>query len=170
VLGKLQPRNGSLEHRDFLDLSGNNPTRRFAESLIEACGNEGPIFVYNAGFERRILRETCDQFGDLSTALQDICNRVVDLEPIARKNFYHPDQKGSWSLKSLLPAVCPELDYMELDGVQNGGMAVEAYLEAVSAETSSERRDKIRKELLDYCELDTLALVRIWEKFKERDD
>lgn len=74
--------------------------------------------------------------------------------------------EASWSLKAVLPAICPDLDYSRLEGVQNGGDAQQAYLEAIDPGTTPERRDKIRRQLLDYCELDTLALVRMWERFR----
>jgi hypothetical protein len=74
----------------------------------------------------------------------------------------------NWSLKAVLPAVCPDLSYSHLDGVQDGGMAVEAYLEAISPETTPERKREIEKQLLEYCHLDTLAMVRIWRAFGGR--
>jgi hypothetical protein len=61
---------------------------------------------------------------------------LVDLLPITRSHYYHPTQHGSWSIKAVLPAMVPELGYDALGGVQNGGQAQEAYLEAVDAATS----------------------------------
>ena len=65
-----------------------------------------------------------------------IHERLVDLLPIARKCYYHPDQCGSWSIKSILPTIAPELRYDELDGVQDGGVAMDAYIEATAENTA----------------------------------
>lgn len=157
---------GDLQHTGFLDLSGRDPSEAFAEALIEQCGEEGPIFVYNAAFECSRIRELAGRFPLLAPALVEINERIVDLLPIARNRYYHPSQHGSWSIKAVLPAICPDLSYDQLDGVQDGGMAVEAYKEALAPETSPERKGEIEKQLVKYCELDTFAMVRMWEVFK----
>jgi hypothetical protein len=73
-------------------------------------------------------------------------------------------------MKSVLPTIAPDLSYEKLDGVQDGGMAMAAYLEAVRPDTASERKDEIRGQLLKYCSLDTYALVRLWQYFAGRND
>lgn len=158
-------RTGKLEQQAFLDLSGRDPSRPFAEALITACGERGPIFAYNAGFETARLRELAERFPRLAKALLALNERVVDLLPVARDHYYHPSQRGSWSIKAVLPALCPELDYGNLDGVQDGGMAMEAFLEAVSPQTSAARKAEIDRQLLAYCALDTYAMVRLWSAF-----
>ena len=72
-----------------------------------------------------------------------IIDRIVDLLPIARERYYHPSQEGSWSIKKVLPALVPELRYEELDGVQDGGMAMEAYQEGVRPGISPTRKAEI---------------------------
>ncbi len=124
------------------------------------------MFVYNAGFEGRVLRELGQRFPDLAGPLGAIADRIVDLHPIAKAHFYAPSQHGSWSLKALLPAACPDLSYDALDGVADGVAAGEAFREAISHGTTSERRDEIEGQLLEYCHLDTLAMVRLWEVFR----
>ncbi len=158
--------NGEIAHREFLDLSGEDPGEAFARALIDYCGTAGPVFVYNAAFENRIMRELAMRFPLLGPDLQDIIDRVVDLLPIARKRYYHPDQHGSWSIKVVLPAVCPDLAYGALDGVQDGQAAQGAFLEAMALTTTPERKTEIERQLLAYCELDTLAMVRLWEFFR----
>ena len=158
-------RTGKLEHRSFLDLSGKDPSLGFAEALLLACGDKGPIFTYNAAFERSRILDLAKRFSQLATALKALTERIVDLLPIAREHYYHPDQEGSWSIKAVLPSVCPDLDYGQLEGVQNGGMAMEAYEEAISPVTPPERRSEIERQLIAYCALDTLALVRLWSRF-----
>jgi hypothetical protein len=156
---------GDLTHREFLDLSGDDPSRAFAEALIAACGDSGPIFVYS-GFENGRLRELTANFPDLAADLQAIIQRVVDLCPIARAHYCHPSQHGSWSIKAILPAAFPgDQGYAQLDGVKDGGMAMQAYLEATADQTSAERKAEIRRQLLAYCKLDTEAMLRLWALF-----
>ena len=111
-----------------------------------------------------------ERFKKLAPALRAIEERLVDLLPIARANYYHPSQQGSWSIKAVLPAVAPDLSYELLDGVQNGGMAMEAYAEAINLNTKPERKKEIEQQLLAYCGLDTYAMVRLWQFFAGRND
>ena len=162
-------RTGKLEHKSFLDLSGKDPSHEFAKTLIEACGEREPIFVYNAGFETARIWELAERFPDLKKRLLAINERIVDLLPVARNHFYHPAQQGSWSIKKVLPAIAPDLAYDALDGVQDGSMASAAFAEAIEAETLPERKAQIEDQLNKYCKLDTLALVRLWQHFSGRD-
>ena len=157
---------GEMAHEAFLDLSGEDPSEALAQALIEQCGEVGPVFAYNAGFEKMVMQYLATRFPEWSQELESIISRVVDLLPIARERYYHPDQHGSWSLKAVLPSVCPDLSYDDLEGVADGGMAVEVFKEAIAAETSQQRKAEIEEQLLKYCQLDTLALVRMWEVFR----
>ena len=159
---------GQLEHTEFLDISGNDPSGPFAHALITACGEQGPVYVYNAGFETARMSELVTRYPQFSAALLAINARVVDLLPIARERYYHPSQQGSWSIKKVLPAVVPELSYDALDGVQDGGMAMEAFLEAIHSDTNAQRKNQIEQQLLAYCKLDTYAMVRQWQVFSGR--
>lgn len=158
-------RTGKLEHQAFLDLSGKDPSKAFAEALLAVCGERGPIFVYNAGFETARIRELAGRFPRVAKALLGLNERVADLLPVAREHYYHASQEGSWSIKAVLPALCPDLSYSALEGVQDGGMAMNAFLEAVAPQTSAVRKNEIERQLLDYCELDTFAMVRLWSAF-----
>lgn len=161
---------GDLGHAEFLDLSGNNPSKAFAEAVVASCGEQGPIYVYNAKFEAGRLRELSTQFALLRRALDLIIARLVDLLPIAEQFYYHPSQNGSWSIKAVLPAIVPTLSYENLLGVKDGGMAMDAYSEAINPNTSQDCREKIAQELLAYCKLDTYAMVRLWQCFAGRQD
>lgn len=158
-------RTGKLEHQSFLDLSGDDPSLGFAKALLAACGDKGPIFAYNASFEKSRILELARRFPRMAADLKALIERVIDLLPIAREHYYHPDQDGSWSIKAVLPSLCPDLDYAQLDGVQSGGMAMEAYAEALAGTTTPERKAEIERQLTAYCALDTLALVRLWSTF-----
>ena len=158
-------RTGKLEYKNFLDLSGKDPSKAFSEALIAACGERGPVFVYNAAFEMTRIKELANRFNRLKKPLLAINERIVDLLRVAEARYYHPSQQGSWSIKKVLPAIAPDLRYDALEGVQDGGMAMEAYKEAIYPKTSVDRKAEIEKQLLKYCGLDTLAMVRIWQYF-----
>jgi hypothetical protein len=156
---------GQLKHHGFLDLSGSDPSHAFACSLVEHSGHSGPVFVYNSGFEGSRISELATRFPELQSSLLAIRKRLVDLLPIAQSRFYHPSQMGSWSIKKVLPAIAPELRYDQLAGVQDGDMAMQAFLEAIDPYTLPERREDIALQLQRYCSLDTLAMVEIWKVF-----
>ena len=156
-----------LSHKEFLDLSGDDPAYSLARKLVIDCGQIGPIFAYNASFEKSRIKELAGRFEEFDEGLMSIYDRIIDLLPIARDCYYHPDQQGSWSLKNILPTIDKNMDYQELD-IPSGNMAMEAYREAVHADTAQERKEEIRKQLLEYCKQDTLALVQLWKFFSDR--
>ena len=159
---------GQLTHTAFLDLSGDDPSEPFAQALIAACGESGPVYVYNAAFETTRIRELAARYPDLAEPLLAINARVVDLLPIARNRYYHPSQQKSWSLKAVLPAAVPELSHDQLDGVQDAGAAVDSFSEAIQPGTTAGRKSEIEQQLLAYCRLDTFAMVRLWQFFRGR--
>ena len=158
----VRRQDGELDHHEFMDLSGNEPSRAFAEALVAACPEQGAIFVWNASFELTRLAVLAQQYGDLRKALSQIQDRIVDLLKIVEKRYYHPGQRGSWKLKRVLPTLSSDLNHAHLDGVKDGYMAVLAYVEAIQPETSPQRRAQIQQELFTYCRLDSLALVTIF--------
>jgi hypothetical protein len=147
--------------------SGEDPRRAFAASLLRAMPPDGPVFAYNAGFERGVLVELAQAIPDLAAPLQRITDRLVDLLPITRNHYYHPAMRGSWSLKAVLPTIAPDLDYANLDGgVQSGGDVESAYAAILDPATDAGRRADLEAALVTYCERDTLALVRLVEFFE----
>jgi hypothetical protein len=151
---------GVMEHAEFLDLSGEPPMRALTEQMITALESEGPVLMYTS-YERGVIRGLEEMFPDLAGALQAIDVRLVDLHPVTRDNYYHPDMLGSWSIKAVLPTVAPEMDYAKLEGIQLGTEASSAYLEAIHPETPGQRKEEIRKNLLKYCKHDTEAMVKL---------
>lgn len=155
-------RTGRTEHRGFLDLSGRDPSAAFVKALIEACARTEPIFVYNKEFEGARIEELAKRFPRSASKLLAIAKRLVDLLTVTQDHYYHPDQQGSWSIKAVLPTVASELRYDDLDGVQDGGGAQAAFLEAVHPDTTDSRAREIEQQLWRYCRLDTFAMVRLW--------
>lgn len=156
----IEEKNGQLHHKSFLDISGDIPLRSFAESLLEAVGDSGPVLVWS-GFEAGKLRALQVRFPDLAGPLEKLIARIVDLLPLAREHYYHPDMMGSWSIKAVLPTVAPDLNYGDLGEVQDGMAAGTAFLEAIDPKTSTERRASLFKDMEEYCKLDTLAMVKV---------
>ena len=141
--------------------SGNDPRRAFAESLVAAIGDTGPIMVYNASFERGVLLQLAEAYADLGPALRAMADRLFDLLPLVRAHYYHPAMMGSWSIKRVLPTIAPDLDYANLDDVQSGDMVEPVYFEMIDPATSAERRKTLEDALRTYCARDTLALVKV---------
>jgi hypothetical protein len=155
----IEADDGVLSHEMFLDLTGNDPSRSFAESLLKALGRSGPIVVYNQAFEKRIIKELAERFDDLAPKLTKLLDRVVDLLPLANAHFYAPSMQGSWSIKSVLPAINPALSYAGLVDVAEGGAAQDAYSEAISTATDLTRKAQLRAALEAYCARDTEAMI-----------
>lgn len=159
----IQHDNGPLQHEEFLDTSGTDPRRGFAESLITVCGGAGSIIVYNQSFEKRIIRELAAMFPDLSERLLALNERIFDLLPLVRRHYYHPAMKGSWSIKNVLPCLVPELNYAQIGQVQDGTQAQAAYLDIINVDTPGTDKAALTRDLREYCRLDTYAMVGIAE-------
>ena len=159
----VESKDGTLVHIEFLDTSGGAPMRAFCESLIDAVGDTGPICIYSS-YERTIVRSMQRRFSDLEDDLQKVIDRFYDLYIPIKKYYFHRDLQGSYSIKSVLPNVVPELSYDSLGEVQDGMMAQQAYIEAIHAETKPQRKKELTESLLKYCELDTFAMVKLVER------
>lgn len=156
----VEKADGSLEHGEFLDLSGQPPMRAFAESMIRFIGKDGPVFSYSS-FERTILAQCVARYPNLAEGLGGIMNRIVDLRPLTERSYYHPQMMGSWSIKAVIPTIAADLDYGGLGEVQDGTQAQVAYLEAIHPQTPPARRQAIERDLLTYCKHDTLVMVKL---------
>ncbi len=153
---------GSVEHHEFLGDGRSDPRREFAETLIDRLSGAQTIVVYS-GYEQTRLRELQVAFPDLAAPLQAVLDRSwVDFLKVVRDHYYHPEFRGSYSIKSVLPALVPGFGYKDLD-IQGGEVASSAFMELVDSHTDAERRRQIRKNLLAYCGRDTEAMVRIRE-------
>lgn len=157
-----EPGPGVLEHADFLDLGGYPPMRVLAESLIRAVGREGPVLVYT-NYEEKVLKGLVGRYPDLEAPLRAIIGRLTDLHRPTQQFYYHPAMAGSWSLKAVLPTIAEDMDYADLEGIQEGTKASESYLEAIDPATSAARKLQLERQLRAYCKFDTMAMVRLVE-------
>lgn len=160
---------GAIDHREFLSLDGSDPRRACAEALIEMVPPTGAVIGYNASFEKGRILELAAAFPDLADALTAMAARVVDLLPVTRAHWYHRDQRGSWSIKAVLPTIAAEMDYAALE-VKDGGSAQEAYAEALSADCTPERRLALDAALRAYCGRDTEAMIVLAGRLQRHDD
>ena len=137
-----------------------------ARRLCEDIPANVTVIAYDAKFERCRLKELADLFPEYRDHLMKIHDNVIDLEdPFKDCSYYRFEQGGSTSIKHVLPSIFPgdpDLDYTALDGVHNGAEARIVFPRIQYMEPEEAR--KTRENLLKYCCLDTLAMVRIWEE------
>jgi hypothetical protein len=152
-----------IEHREYLADPTKDPRPNFIEQLVQDCGTSGDIIVYNIGFERGKINDLIEVFPQYSTELRGIVNRLKDLMiPFQKKWYYTPEMRGSYSIKLVLPALVPELSYNHLE-IKEGGTASNTFLSMVNG-TFEGDVEKTRRQLLEYCTLDTDAMVKILDK------
>jgi Domain of unknown function(DUF2779) len=149
-----------LEHYEFLSMDGEDPRCKFITSLWAALGESGNIVVYNAAFESGRLSEFAAWLPEFAERIKNTQARLWDLLPVVRNHVYHPAFAGSYSLKSVLPALVPDMTYEGME-VADGSEAGLAWESLVRGGLDCRECDKTRKGLLDYCRQDTLALVKI---------
>lgn len=144
--------------------------RNFAESVVENIPEDGSVIVYNQKFEKSLVNEKLgEMYPDLNDDIERINGNMVDfMVPFEQRKYYTKEMKGSYSIKYVLPALFPDdvkLDYSKLQLIHKGDEASNAFLTLKNQ--TPEKQEEIRNALLKYCELDTYAMVKIWEKFKE---
>lgn len=165
----LETPDGVLQHTEFLGAAGTDPRREVAEKLCADIPKDACVLAWNMGFEKNCIRSMAELFPDLSDNLMLIHDNIRDLmDPFKNGAYYLKEMKGSSSIKKVLPALFPqdpELDYCMLEGIHDGGEASNAFEHL--AELPASEQMVVREQLLRYCELDTLAMVRIWERLKK---
>ena len=161
--------NNNLYHKEFLAESGIDPRRPLAEQLVKDIPTNVCVLAYNMSFEKGVIKELAELFPDLSDNLMSIYSNIKDLMiPFSKKWYYKKELCGSYSIKYVLPTMFPNdesLNYSNLELVHNGDEAMNIY--ARLNEYSEEEQKHIRERLLKYCELDTFAMVKIYEKLLE---
>ncbi len=165
----IEEPNGELKHKEFLAYPGADPRRALAEQLCRDIPLNVCTTAYNMSFEKGRIKGLAELYPDLREHLMNIHDNIQDLMiPFQKKWYYTKAMQGSYSIKYVLPALFPNdpvLDYHNLEGVHNGGEAMDTY--AKMQTMTPEEVEEARGHLLKYCELDTFAMVKIWERLKE---
>ena len=162
----IEREGGELKHKEFLAASGVDPRRAIAERLCEDIPMNVCVTAYYKSFECTRIKELAELFPDLADHLLNIRDNIVDLlVPFQSGYYYNREMGGSFSIKSVLPAVFPndpELNYHNLEGVHNGGEAMNLFPKIKDMPPAEQA--EARRNLLEYCKLDTLAMVKLWEE------
>lgn len=153
---------GSLKHTEWLANNYADPRTELVARVAEAVSGAKVILAWNASFERRCLNDVKTCLSNLAGQVNDIVRRIDDLLPAVRNHVYHPEFGGSFSIKSVLPALLPDLGYdgMAISDGQTASDALEAMLLRGDS-MSNERKSTLRENLLAYCRLDTYAMVAL---------
>jgi len=164
----IEQEDGTLTHKEYLAVDGIDPRENIAKRLIQDIPSDVTVLAYNMSFEKGVIKRLADLSPHLSTHLLKINENMKDLMvPFQKKYYVTPDMNGSYSIKYVLPALVPQFAkaYKELDGVQNGTQAMNAF--ANMNKMKEIEKQKIRTSLIEYCKLDTLAMVKILEVLKK---
>ena len=157
----------TLEHKKFLGDENSDPRKPLVEQMLQDITKKGSIIAFNKSFEITQIKNLANFYPEKAKELLALNERFIDLaHPFQYKHYYHPNFHGKYSIKVVLPTLFPnddELDYKKLGSIQNGGDAMDTFA-SLHLLKDKTKRDEIRKDLLKYCHLDTLAMVRIWEK------
>jgi hypothetical protein len=160
----VQDAQGNLSHYSFLHGGLDDPREAFLTSLLDAVGTKGAIVTYS-GYEGAIIKQLADAFPRYSERLLALNGRIFDLLALVRTHCYHPRFHGSYSIKAVLPALVPNLNYDDLE-IQEGAHASVAFAQIIAPETDERERGRLRRSLLDYCERDTEAMVQIFDALR----
>ncbi|MBA7515546.1 hypothetical protein ES705_07588 [subsurface metagenome] len=154
-----------IDHFEFLADETKDDRRELVKHLIKEQEGESSIITYS-GFEKTTINNLARRFPDISGELNSLINRIVDLEAIIRKNFYHPDFHGSTSIKRTLPALVPEMSYEGLE-IRNGDEAMATFACLAQGKYGNSEVETIKNHLLEYCKQDTLAMVKLHRQLVE---
>lgn len=164
-LHKLDDPDSNLIHTEYLATDNNEPSLNLLKQLKSDIGTTGSILVWNKTFEATRNKELAQIYPDFADFLMDINERMYDLADPVKEGFYvHPQFRGSWSIKNVLPVMVPNLSYKGLT-VNKGDQAMITWWNLIN--DLDPKSEKTKNDLLEYCELDTLAMVEIWKKFNE---
>jgi len=152
---------GDLRHIEYLHDQRTDPSESIARSLLEHIGATGSVIVYSKTMEKGVMNDLAIQFPHWGDGLRNIVSRLWDLEVVFNKHYRHWQWGNKSSIKNVLPTLVPELSYQDLE-VQEGGTASLEWLRMTETDDVGEQANKANA-LKRYCELDTLAMVRLLE-------
>ena len=154
-------------HREFLAKAEGDPRPDLIEQLVDDLGVRGSIVVHHAAFETERIRELAAFSPAHSDLLMAMLDRIVDTEiPFKRYWYLHPGLKGSSSIKVVLPTLVPDLSYEGME-ISDGLAASFSFEDMFQGTVVGDAAEIVRENLIDYCRLDTLAMVRIVEQLRE---
>ncbi|MEJ2723793.1 MAG: DUF2779 domain-containing protein, partial [Deltaproteobacteria bacterium] len=159
-------KDGSVAHQEYLCSENRDPREELTAALLEALGTKGSIVTYT-NYEESVIRKLVEELPHHRERLLATLSRIKDLHKIISKHYYHPGFHGSFSLKSVAPALLPEMSYENLD-VHEGEQASLEYLRMIDPATPPEEKERIKQALLAYCGQDTLAMVNIREDLRKK--
>jgi len=157
---------GPIRHSEYLAEDSSDPRKPFIESLLKAVEGAGHVVVYNQSFEYSRLDDLARWLPQYASDIEKIKTSMWDMLVVMRGHVYHPKFGGSFSLKAVLPALVPEMNYKDLE-VAEGTAAGLAWARFVDEATPAEEKARLKKALLKYCEQDTLAMVRLLEVLRK---
>ena len=154
-------------HEDWLAEGPEDPRRELAERMLRATRNARRVVTYTA-YEKTQIRNLQALLPDLAAGLEELIDKFVDLHQVVKNTLYHPDFKGSFSLKYILNPLVPDLSYSDLVIVDGRIASVEiARLLFVAQKIPPAERERVRNDLLEYCKRDTWATVRLVGRLRE---
>jgi len=155
-----------LEHYEYIDTSKEDPIPNLIKSLQGVIGDKGSIITWNDTFEKSRNKEMGEIYPECAGLCQNMNERMFDLMKIFQNQEYAvPEFKGSYSIKKVLPVLIPNLSYEGID-IGEGSTAMIAWKEMVYGNLKKDEQEKIKQDLLKYCQLDTLAMVEIFKHIK----
>jgi Domain of unknown function(DUF2779) len=158
---------GTYSHIGYLAEGPHDARPGLARAMLEATAGAERVVMYTP-FERTRIRSLQHAIPELAKDLKLLEAKLIDLHPVIRDHVYHPDFLGSFSLKYVLHPLVPELTYSDLVIVDGLVASVEiARLLFVAHKIPPAERDRVRQDLLNYCERDTWAMVKLLERLRE---
>jgi len=163
----LHEKGGELEHVEYLHMECSDPAEEIIKLLDKHILPGGTLVSWNKSFEAGVNKEMAERLPHYAPILERLNGMLYDLKDVFSKQYYvHPAFKGSVSIKKVLPALVPELNYAELD-IHGGAQASDSWRTMLKPDTMQEEKDLIAKSLKIYCGLDTFAMYKIWEHLQE---
>jgi len=154
--------NGDVTHHAYLAEENGDPRPAVAEALVQALDGAATVLAWHAPFEKECLSILAESSPSHAAALMEARDKVEDLLLVVRDNLYHPEFRGSFSIKNVVPALLPEMAY---DGLEvSDGQIASSLLERIlcrPADLSTEARKNLRAELEAYCTHDTAVMVEL---------
>lgn len=159
----LNKGSNEVGHKEFLETTADDPRPKLLEHLEKDLGPTGTVIVWNKGFEMGRNKEMAETFPAYRVFLENLNARVFDLMEIFRdQHFVHPEFHGSHSIKKVLPVLVPGTSHQDLE-IHNGGMASLGWFQMIFGNLDQATKKDMEKNLLEYCKLDTLAMVMIYK-------